>query len=56
MIKEKLYIVPIDDKRVELWVNNCDMPNLLIAELHPKHAEDLLKVYNRSEESYDALY
>lgn len=51
----KIMSIPNNTQRVELCHEdkNC---LFRIAELHPKHAEDLLKVYNRTEESYDALY
>lgn len=58
MLKNKLFTRPIDDstKRVELLLEDDNGDIFSLAEMHPKQAEDLLKVYNRTDEQYDNLY
>lgn len=56
-MKNEMKTVPLpDSNRVTLCMVGSDGSVVPIADMHPKQAEDIMKVYNRSDKQYDALY
>lgn len=49
-------IIDKNKKRVDLYYFDNEGDKKIVATVHPKHADDIIKVYNRNADRYDWLY